>query len=352
MTTIFNTSDTKDIQYISGGDCILSAVRQCGMQESDVTPAILSYCKLRLNLILQNFTNRGVPLFNLENVVVGLGLNQTKYALPQYVYEIFNCMWRRTSPTVYTATGGTDPEYLYSRDWFAYATTTTYFQLQLENPKVDSIGLLFFGNQTVTLTIETSTDGSTWTTLSEYPRQEYLDGIWMWKDYSPSLIVNYIRISCASGETLSLRNAYITDLTSSNEIAMTRLNRDTYFSYPNKNMPMSPISFYFDRQITPDLYIWGQPVDVYDWQLHIVWQTQFQNVDKLSQQLSVPYHYLDAIISELAHRIIFELPKDKIDMQRLPALKEKADNDVSIAETSQQDLDPISIVPNLSSYTR
>lgn len=352
MGTVFNTSNSNDIQYISVLDCISSAIRQCGMMDSDITPAIISYCKLRLNLILQNLSNRSIPSFNISTVVLGLSFQQTRYALPQNVYEILNCMWRRTNPTFYTPTGGTDPDFLLSRNWFEYATTTNFFQLQLTNPKVDSIGLLFFGTQTATITIQGSPDGTTWTTLSQYPTQEYIDGIWMWQDYNPSVTVNYIKVTCGSGETLSLRNIYVTDLTSSNEIMLTRLNRDTYFAYPNKNMPMSPISYYFERGITPELFIWGQATDVYDWQLHVKWQSQFQNVNKLTEQIGVPYYFLDAIISELAHRIIYELPPAKIDMTRLASLQQKATDDLNVAETAQMDLDPISLIPNLSPYTR
>jgi len=352
MSTIYNTSNSYDIKYISVNDCILSAIRQCGMVDSDITPAIISYSKQRLNLILQNLTNRSIPLFNIQTAVVGLSLDQTQYKLPQYIFEILNCTWRRTSPTPYTATGGVDPEFLQSRDWFQYATTTSFFQLQIYNPKVDSIGLLFFGNQTATITVQGSTDGITWSTISQYPTQEYLDGIWMWQDYNPSFIFNYIRVGCASGETLALRNIYITDLTSANEIVLTRLNRDTYFAYPNKNMPTSPIAYYFERLITPILYLWGQATDVYDWQIHLKWQTQFQNVDKLSEQISVPTYFLDTVISELAYRMMFELPREKIDMQRLPVLQKKALDDLNIAETSQSNMDPQSLIPNLTSYTR
>lgn len=352
MATVFNDSNNNDVQYISVYDCIASAIRRCGARDSDLTPAIISYAKFNLNVILQSFSNRSIPLFNYQNVVIGLSFQQTQYALPQYVYEILDLNWRRTNPTQYTPTGGVDPNFLYSRNWFEYATTTDFFQLQIYNPKVDTIGLLFFGNQTVTITIQGSTDGSTWTTISQYPTQEYQDGIWMWQDYNPSNTLNYIKVLCGAGETLSLRNIYVADLTSSNEIVMTRLNKDTYWAYPNKFMPMSPIAFYFEKTLTPQLFIWGQPVDVYDWQLHIKWQTNFQNVDKLTQQLSMPYYYIQAVISSLSKRMLYELPPDKVDMSRAQTLAQDATDDLNIAETSQMDMDPISLIPNLSPYTR
>jgi hypothetical protein len=117
-------------------------------------------------------------------------------------------------------------------------------------------------------------------------------------------------------------------------------------------MMMTPVAYYFDRQITPLLNIWGQPTNVYDWNLVLRWQRNFQNVGSLTQQLQVPLYYLDAVISELASRLILELPKEQIDLNRLPVLKQKAAEDLSIAETSSMNLDPISLSPNLSCYTR
>ena len=74
-----------------------------------------------------------------------------------------------------------------------------------------------------------------------------------------------------------------------------------------------------------------------------------QDVGALTDEVEVPQRWLEAIVCELAIRMIMELPG--ADLNRIPVLQDMADNISRIASDEERDNSPINITPNIGVYT-
>jgi hypothetical protein len=218
---------------------------------------------------------------------------------------------------------------------------------------IGTIGVFFFGDQTVTLRFEVSNDQNSWTTVyQDESAKSYKDGEWLWHDLNPQLNVAYVRVSCAAGQRLTLRGFYIANLETASELPMARINRDTYGMYVNKTLPGAPLSFFFDKQITPQISLWQQPLDVFNYQLIIKRQNSIDTPNLLSEELNIPRWYQEAVIWNLAARLILELPRNQVDVSLAGMLTAKAIESMETAFDQMNDRAPISIFGNFSCYTR
>ena len=351
------TTNTQN-QLLFVSDIIRRAYSKAGVTEGKQTPEMLTQAKQNLNLILQNLLNVGLPLFSIQPYYLGFNQGIVQYDLPESTYEVEECVWRTTTPLQYICTGGIDPQNLIAANYFAYATTTDFFLastvLDGSPEYVNYMGFFFYGAQTVTLTITYSTDNVTYLPFDSIATTSYADGQWLWLSFSPGQTGYYFRVSINEGETLSLRAWYLSNLNSCTDLPIARINRDAYMSYPVKNQSGSPILYYFERTLTPRIFVWGQPNDVYNWQLFLRLKVQLQDVGALTNTLPCPPWYLHAIINLLAKELCLEA--NGTDMEslqiRYQILSAEADNALRNALSSNSDNAPLSLIPNFSCYTR
>ena len=150
-------------------------------------------------------------------------------------------------------------------------------------------------------------------------------------------------------ETVSILVAYLTVTSrgSSTDRVLAPLSTVEYASFPNKTQAGVPTSFWFDRQITPEITVWQVPnaAATYTLKLQTVRQVQDASMPN-GVQLDIPYRAYDAFTADLSHRLSRHYAKDleparKIDAQE--AWKEFMDQD-------QEDV-PMSLIPGLASYT-
>lgn len=355
---MLNTSGEKNKVYMSVNDIISSAVRKCGVTEGAITPTTIRMAKQNLLWTLQELSTRGTPIWGIETVAFGLNQQQQIYTLPSYVYDLIYVNWRQTTMLSYTTTGGVDPEFLIDYNYYSYATTTDHFTAELGSEPgqvqlVGTMGIFFFGNQLNTITMETSIDGITWTTVyQETMPTQHNDGTWIWQDLNPQLYATYARVSCAAGQMLSLRAFYIADLTSATELPLNRMNRDTYGAYVNKNSLGQPLLYYYEKQINPLLYVWNEPQNCFDWQLTMKRKTVVDDPGLLTQELDVPSWYQEGVTWQLAARLHLELPRDQVDPSRYPIIAQTAEEKINLAMNAETDGNPISIAMDFSCYTR
>ncbi len=111
---------------------------------------------------------------------------------------------------------------------------------------------------------------------------------------------------------------------SSSDIEMQRISLTEYNALPNKTSEGLPINFFFDRQYTPQIYVWPVPENSTD--DIIYWRFEQMDDVTLSQQdADVPYRWNDAICAGLAAKLSIKIPgipPDRIMM--LDALAAKA----------------------------
>jgi hypothetical protein len=205
------------------------------------------------------------------------------------------------------------------------------------------------GSATWTITLEYSSDGSTWNTLEDIGTTIVTDSQWKWYDIDPGENVMAYRIRASGGTTLALREFYLGN--NSREIQMSRLNRDDYTNLPNKNFTANqPFQYWFDRTIPlPSLYLWPVPNSSFV-QVTVWYSAQIEDIGALSGQLAIPDRWLLAIQSMLAHRMALILPTVPLD--RIQYLEGQAEKNFTAAEQEERDKSPIYWAPNISVYTR
>jgi|TARA_Y100000310_G_scaffold310480_1_gene355778 hypothetical protein len=107
---------------------------------------------------------------------------------------------------------------------------------------------------------------------------------------------------------------------SNTDTPMQRISMSEYHQLPTKTTEGLPSSFFFDRQYTPQIYLWPVPENSTD--AFVYWQLkQIEDVTASNQDADVPYRWTEAMVSGLAVRLCTK--QKTIDVNRLTVLKEQ-----------------------------
>jgi hypothetical protein len=317
--------------------------------------------KQALFFLLSNLINQGINYWAINKVVYGLKPNQYEYSLPLGGVDVLNALYRTmTRPNgSYSSSAGGTVSNLYDGD------ITTYCQQGSANGNfvinygtnntqyIGSIGIMPYvsggGSAVWNYYLQSSVDGTTWTTLYTAANVTVTDSQWIFQDIDPGANVAYYRIQAFSGTTLSLYEWYLG--TNSTEITMARLNRDDYTNLPNKNFTANqPYQFWFNRTIPqPTITLWPTPSNAFV-QMTVWYSRQIDDVGSLGGQLEIPQRWNQAIQFLLAHQMSMILPG--VDMTRIGYLEGQAEKYFIMAENEERDKSPIYFAPNIGVYTK
>lgn len=177
-------------------------------------------------------------------------------------------------------------------------------------------------------------------------------GINLWEVRSDeiALVADQDTYSLPSG-TVDLLNMLFRDVNGI-ELQMSKLNRDDYTSIPDKTLTTSrPTLYWYDRRITPQVRLWPIPdVTAATGSLVVWYHRQVEDVGQLTNTLDVPTRWLEAVVTNLATRVMMELPT--VDAGRLSILQAAAAQALNDAESEETDAAPMYLGPDLSAYTR
>ena len=356
-----STSGTFGQTTINVQKLIDHGARRCGKLAEELTSEQQLSARESLYFLLSNLANKGIQYWAISKTVIGLTANKYIYTLPVGAVDALNVLYRRMARPSgsYTSSAGGTVANVYDGDVSTFCQQTSAngniaVNYGTTNPVyAGSIGFLPYvsggGSASWTITLEYSTDNSTWSTLDSLGAITVTDNQWVWTDIDPGQSVAYYRIRISGGATLALREFYVGN--NSTEIQMARLNRDDYTNLPNKNFTANqPFQFWFDRTIPqPTLYLWPTPSDAFV-QMTVWYNRQIEDVGALTDELEIPQRWYLAVQSMLAHQMSLELPG--VDLQRVQYLEQQAEKYLYQAEQEERDKSPIYWAPNISVYTR
>jgi len=356
-----STSGTFGQTTINVQKLIDHGARRCGKLAEELTSEQQLSARESLYFLLSNLANKGIQYWAISKTVIGLTANKYIYTLPVGAVDALNVLYRRMARPSgsYTSSAGGTVANVYDGDVSTFCQQTSAngniaVNYGTTNPVyAGSIGFLPYvsggGSASWTITLEYSTDNSTWSTLDSLGGITVTDNQWVWTDIDPGQSVAYYRIRISGGATLALREFYVGN--NSTEIQMARLNRDDYTNLPNKNFTANqPFQFWFDRTIPqPTLYLWPTPSDAFV-QMTVWYNRQIEDVGALTDELEIPQRWYLAVQSMLAHQMGLELPG--VDLQRVQYLEQQAEKYLYQAEQEERDKSPIYWAPNISVYTR
>lgn len=122
---------------------------------------------------------------------------------------------------------------------------------------------------------------------------------------------------------IAIQAAYLTttvDGTSSDRIIWP-LSTFEYASMPDKTQEGSPTSYWYNRQITPEISMWPVPDGNATYTLKLRVCRQIQDVSFVGgATLDLPYRWLDVYVAELAYRLSRSYAPDKEVLRKADAL--------------------------------
>lgn len=351
------TSGTVSQTTILVSDIIDHALRKCGLPAANVTPDIYNAAKNNLYFYLSGLANIGVNLWTIEKTVFGTIAGQQSYFAPAGTVDVINLLYRtvtlQSGGTPATSAGGTAAN-AFDQDIDTVCTQiSTNGNISYDwgsgvEATVISIGVMSNGANTYKLAYESSEDAVTWTTLNTPTSATYADRTWVYEDIGAPRTARYFRIRETAGGTLSVREIVFGQ--SPIEIPMARYNLDDYTNLVNKTFQSNQVlQYYFKRdRLQPQIIIW--PVSSYNFDQLVMWRHRhIQDVSSLTQEVEIPQRWIDAVIAELAVRMITEIPN--ADLKRIPILQEMAKQANYLANEEERDKAPISFAPDISCYT-
>jgi len=292
------------------GDLTLYAFHLCGVRPTSIVQEHMATARTAANMLLSNWSNRGVNLWTVDLQTIPLSTTQAitsisgtgtiataTYPYPNTpIYTVGSTITISGSPT--SSFNGTFQVTASGAGYVSYATSGT---------SVVSGG-----------TITTATPAATYS-------------------IDPS--------------TVMILDTYLTigSLGSSQEIdrIILPVSRTEYASYPNKQEPGFPTTYWFDRLISPTITLWPQP-DGNQNSLRFYRCRQIQDSNFTNgQTVEIPYLWLDAFSMGLASRLAQIWAP-----QLVQVLKPQADEAYQIAADQNTEYAQVYISPQIAGYFR
>lgn len=370
MTTTPTTSGTIGIQQIDITSLIEKAVRRCGRLPGSIDPEELNSAQQTLFLMLSEFVNRGIPLWTIEKIIMGLQINQKLLQFPAGTIDLRNVLYRYnvlpSGGQAFSSAGGiaanafdgtgTTPCIQTAPNGYIYYN----FGQQVVIPTVG-----FLNNQTQTLNpvYEYSNDGINWTFYAQasyaggmattFGSGTYNAGQWYWQDVNNPVAAQFFRLRETSGGTLNVLQIVFGQ--PAREVTISRTNADDYQNLPYKDLVSGdsgggrPLQYWFDRQIQPQAWLWPESGLLFN--TLVCWaRRELQDVGSYTNMLEFPTRWLNAIIDNLAKELSYEL--QGVNPQRIPLLETKAMKSMALAWTEERDDSPVFYAPQIGVYTR
>jgi hypothetical protein len=350
------TSGTVSTTVVTVQNLIDSGARRAGKLAEELTSEEIFASKQSLYYLLSNLVNYGVQYWAIQKNVIGLYPNQYEYLLPVGTNDVLNANYRyftTNTAGAYSSSGVTanafDGQYI---NICQLSTNTGYIGINNGSGSpiyMATVGILSAVTGTVNYQIQSSQDGSTWTTIVTPTTTSWVSGQWIYNDLDPSTSAPYWRILQTSGVNMGFYQvAFGSNPT---EIPMFRMNRDDYVNLPNKNFLNNyPLQYWLNRTIPqPTMNLWPAPA-IYSPQI-VAWCTRYvQDVGALNGQIEIPQRWYLAIQNMLAHQMSMELPQ--VDPARIAYCEQQAEKYLHIVQEEERDKSPIYFAPNISVYTR
>lgn len=349
-------SGTINQTQITVAQLIEFAFRESGKAAEEQTPQYVNGARQALFYILQNASNRGVNLWMLKSILLGTQANQSVLTLPEGTIDVREANWRYIiTPQISSALPASNVNAinLFSQTLDNYATSAVapnnWFGASYSaGQRIIQAGFNSYGAATYNFVFETSEDGVTWVLRQTLPAVTLADKEWYYFQVDPTPEHIYYRLRETVATTFSLRQ--ISFSYTQQDIPLAKLNRNTYWSLPNKQfVAQRSLQYWFDKLIVPQMYLW--PIPNNDFQVfQLVIETQLQDVGSLTNTLYVPNRWLAAIQSALSHKLAMQLPG--VDLARIQYLEAQAAKWWGWAEDGEADGAPIYLTPNISGYTQ
>jgi hypothetical protein len=115
-------------------------------------------------------------------------------------------------------------------------------------------------------------------------------------------------------EVISIDKAFIRRNDRDHEVEI--ITKDEYADIPDKHDTSRPLKLYFEKGLTPTVFLWPQPENTTD-VLHY-WKVQIlQDFDSSDDNPDFPVYWIEALVFGLAETLSYEYPELPVDRLRM-----------------------------------
>jgi hypothetical protein len=362
-----STSGTVSTTVFDTGKLVTRAFGRCQIAPQKITPEYLAIAQDLLYLLLSTIASKGIALWAQQKVILPIYDATQDVPAPLGTVDVLNANLRNITQLqlsapgiVYTSSAGGVAANAFDNNLTTACTQTApngYIQVQypaVGQPVV--FGILPNATGTWNVSIQTSNDGVTFTTVYTNTALAAVAGQWFWTDIQgiPESGVLYVRLQAAGGTTLNVTE-FVTG-SSPQEIPIAKINRDDYSNLPNKYFTGRPLQFWYDKtQPQPILTLWPAPQLQFTFaQIVLYVQRYIQDVGTLTQTIEVPQRWFLPVLTRLARELMLMIPEVGKGMG-------DTDKQILIAEdtnrwnegwASEADGSPVMMRPMIRAYTR
>lgn len=352
------TSGTFNFQSIPIELIIREAFEKIGISGEFVEPVKLESAKRSIDLIFLEWMNKSVNLWTIENAYLALERQQTRYILDENVSNITQANLR-TSTRQVTSTGVANSiaggvesgvaANAFDGNPFTTCTQTTpngyisYTYAAGDSKQINFIGVTSNTTQQYTLNVSTSSNETDPGFGFDIPTQTYYAGITEWFDTPASINTREYRITETNGATLDIREIYFNN--NVQDLPLSNVSRDDYYSYTNKFQASRPSVYYLDRQINPTLYLWPVPTADYNC-LQYSYKKMIEDTGSLyTNAVQIPSRFYPALIWRLSWELAIKFSPERAQM-----LGAQADMAFESATVEDTESTPLMIYGDVSGY--
>lgn len=239
-----------------------------------------STCLNTLNAMVKSWEAKGVFVFTENEATIFLNVGQAKYQLGGTNPDKASYGAAIETQTTLNTAGGTS---LYTVNSTAGMTVG------------DTIGIVLDTNALYWDTIATIPSTTTLTITGTIPSNSS-SGNYVYSYTTPigrPLEIENVRRRSAGGTDSTL-------FSSTNDIKIWPMSRDSYFALPNKGVQGQPTQFYVDKQSTyTNLYVWPAPSTPM-YRLELTYRRIIQDFTNASDTADFPQEWLMCLIYQLA----------------------------------------------------
>lgn len=351
--------------------------RRAGYLVQDVGSEPLSIALELIYSMMTEWTAAAFPLWTRRYVLLGIQVGSARVLTPTGTMELLEAFWRSFVPyrgACTVSSGGSNSSLFAGAAGADVALTGPNSFVSVDFGTVtelDTIGVLLGGSASLTaaLIVQTSEDGSAWTTSQTLPSATYAPGQWGYVDLQPTIQSRYVRLLNSAAATWTLQQLQF-GLANFGEVPLGILNINDYYNLPNKLIRGSrPNSVFTDRTVTgPVLNIWPTPDSnaFYGGTVAALVRRYMEDPGTLQDDLEIPKHWIEAAQWRLAVRIMDEIPEKLLNSDgntemtsiKLQARQQRYQSCVANAEKAEKLVwgeertrGPVRLIPSIGPYT-
>ena len=339
-------SGTYNFQSVQVELLIREAYENIGIAPEFITPQKLESARRSVNLILIEWMNKSTNLWTLQDDFIAIKESKSTYLLNKYVSDItevnLRTSERQLNGTAESSNGGVAANAFDGNSATACTQDApdgniSYDYGEGQAQKIDFIGTTSNQDIDYSLVVENSADGVSWNSLLQIPKQKFTKSNLQWFDIPTPTNARYYRIRETGGATLNISEIYFNNNVLDTTISS--ISRDEYLTFPQKNIKGRPSVYYFDKAITPSIYLWPSPSASYN-AISFSYKKMMQDVGLYTNTIEIPSRFYPALTAALSYKLAI-----KFNPQIVDVLSQEYQNSFNLATTEDTEDVNITIRP-------